>query len=238
MPASPPVIRLDHLAFRIDDRPILRDFSARIGAGEFVALLGSNGAGKTTLLKILALLRSPSSGTLELFGKPAHRQAHDLRRRIGLIGHQSMLYGELSVRENLRFFGQLYGLRDLAARTDQLLDTLGLLDRRHDAVKTFSRGMLQRASIARALLHDPDLLLADEPFTGLDAPSAQSLEALLSNLHRVGKTIIIVHHDLSHALRLAGRAIVLNRGGIAIDQPTSSLSAERIIEQLTPEGRR
>lgn len=232
-PARPGVIELTRLTKQIDDREVLAGVDARIDQGEFVALLGSNGAGKTTLLKILALLSSPSGGSLSLFGSAAHRRQHELRRRIGMIGHQSMLYGELSAHENLLFFGKLYGLTNPEARSALLLERLGLRERSHDPVKHFSRGMLQRAAIARALLHDPDLILADEPFTGLDAASTLTLETLFNDLHRLGKTTVLVHHDLAHATRLAKRAIVLHRGRIALDRSTDRLSVEQIIAEVT-----
>lgn len=228
-----PVARMDNIGKRIDDRAILRNLSTAILPGEFVALLGTNGAGKTTLLKMLALLSQPTTGQLHLFGQPAKHNAMALRRRIGLIGHQSMLYGELSARENLAFFGKLYGLSNIAERADRLLTTLGLKDRADDLVKHYSRGMVQRATIARALLHDPDLLLADEPFTGLDAISTRTLENLFRDLHRAGKTIILVHHDLAHALRLAERAIVLHRGRCVLDRTTLHLSAEQVMEEVS-----
>lgn len=220
------------LAKRIDDRTILEDIDLRIERGCFVALLGANGAGKSTLLKVLATLTPTSSGQLRLFGREVGHDGGDLRGRIGLIGHQSMLYRDLSARENLEFFARLYGVADPKGRAQILLNALGLAERSEDPVKAFSRGMTQRLAIARALVHKPDLLLADEPFDGLDAPSAKGLEGLLRQVHAAGKTIILTNHDIEQSLRLAQRAVVLRQGRVAIDRPTSELEAAGVLGEM------
>lgn len=220
------------LSKSIDERPILHRLNLQVQPGEFVALLGANGAGKSTLLKVLATLTSPTSGELLLFGQSATREMIRVRGRIGLIGHQSMLYRDLSAWENLEFFGKLYGVKQSGRRADELLAALSLGDRAHDAVKTFSRGMTQRVAIARALMHDPDLLLADEPFDGLDAPSAHSLENLLAQLHQAGKTVILANHDIPQSLRIAQRAIVLRKGRLAIDQCSAQLTPDLVLQQM------
>jgi heme exporter protein A len=225
-------IRAIKLGKTLDERSILRDINLEIAAGEYVALLGANGAGKSTLLKILATLMPPCEGQIKLFGEPLTRSAVELRRRIGLIGHQPMLYRDLSARENLRFFAALYDLRDPEKRVDRMLRMVGLIDRATDPVKNFSRGMTQRLSIARALLHDPQLVLADEPFAGLDAPSISSLETLLSRLRDAGRTIVMVNHDIEQTLRLAERAIVLRQGRIVLDQPTHRLYAREVLSEV------
>jgi heme exporter protein A len=214
----------------IDEWPILRRISFTVMPGEFLALLGANGAGKSTLLKVLATLAPPTDGQLLLFGKSAVREMIAVRGRIGLIGHQAMLYRDLSAHENLTFFGKLYGVERPDRRAEQLLEMLGLADRGADAVKTFSRGMTQRVAIARALMHDPELLLADEPFDGLDAPSARSLENLLAQLHQSGKTIILANHDIPQSLRLARRAMVLRQGLLAIDRASAELGPDEVLE--------
>jgi heme exporter protein A len=213
----------------IEERGILRGIDLEIGAGEFVALLGANGAGKSTLLKILSTLVPHTSGTLKLFGVAVKHSSLAARRRIGLIGHQSMLYHDLSALENLEFFGRLYGLKNARGRATELLEQLGLGARAKDPVKAFSRGMAQRVAIARALLHDPDLLLADEPFAGLDAPAAALLEKTLSGLHAAGKTIILANHDLRQSLALARRVVVLARGCKVLDEAAGGVDAERVL---------
>jgi heme exporter protein A len=216
----------------IDERAILRDVSIEIAAGQFVTLLGANGTGKSTLLKIHTTLIPPSAGEVELFGRKAIATSSDLRRRIGLIGQDSMLYRDLSARENLEFFGRLYDLADPAARAKQMLAMIGLSDRSNDPVRTFSRGMVQRVAIARALLHDPQLVLADEPFAGLDAPSIEALEHLLDDLNRAGKTIVLVNHDIEQSLRIADHAIVLRGGTVVVDQPTHRLYAKEVLAEV------
>lgn len=229
--AMPPV-RAEKLCKTIEDRPILRDLELEIPAGQYVALLGANGAGKSTLLKILSTLVAPSSGTLQLFGRTLKSECAAIRARIGLIGHQSMLYHDLSALENLEFFARLYGVPAPRRRALDLLDQLGLKARAGDAVKSFSRGMAQRVAIARALLHDPELLLADEPFAGLDAPSTDLLEKTLTGLHAAGKTIILANHDLRQSLQLAQRAVVLAKGRKVLDAPTPELSVATILAHM------
>lgn len=216
----------------IDDRPVLEGISFDIPTGEFAALLGANGAGKSTLLKLLSTLTPPTSGELKLFGKSAARFGSEARAQIGMIGHQSMLYRDLSARENLIFFGRLYGVADPAGRADELSDAVGLSDRADDPVKAFSRGMTQRVAVARALVHRPNLLLADEPFDGLDAPSVVVVENLLSALHRSGKTIILVNHDVSQSLRIAERALILRQGQLVIDAPSADLKSADVVAEM------
>jgi heme exporter protein A len=216
----------------IDGRAILRDIDLEVRPGEFLAILGANGAGKSTLLKIIATLTAASSGALRLFGREVTRDNAGLRARIGLIGHQSMLYRDLTARENLEFFGRLYGIEKPVARARQLLEVVGLADRADDAVKSFSRGMVQRVAIARALVHNPELMLADEPFDGLDAPSVTATEALLTHLHSLGKTIILVNHDIPQSLELARRIVVLRRGAVAVDAPARSLDVTTALNEV------
>jgi heme exporter protein A len=225
-------IRAAGLCKSVDARTILRDIDLEIRAGEFVAILGANGAGKSTLLKILATLTPASAGELHLFGRRATGDCRGQRARIGLIGHQSMLYRDLTARENLVFFGRLYGIASPARRADRLLELMGLADRADDPVRSFSRGMVQRVAIARALVHDPELVLADEPFDGLDAPSAAATEQLLTRLHETGKTIVLVNHDIAQSLRVARRVVVLRRGSIVTDAPSPTLTVGRILAEV------
>jgi heme exporter protein A len=225
-------VEVQGLGKTIDERTVLHDITFAITPGRYVALLGANGAGKSTLLKILATLTPPTGGKLHLFGENATRNLNAVRARIGLIGHQSMLYHDLSARENLEFFGRLYGVKNVTHRAMELLETLGLAQRAEDCVKTFSRGMTQRVSIARALMHNPDLLLADEPFAGLDAPSVAAVEEVLSTLHRAGKTIILANHDIAQSLHLAQHAIVLRRGRKVISAATCNLEAADVLGEM------
>jgi heme exporter protein A len=224
-------VRAVSLGKALDDRAILQGIDLEIRAGEFVAVLGANGAGKSTLLRLLATLTHASSGELHLFGRRVTTDCRELRARIGLIGHQSMLYRDLTARENLEFFGRLYDVPDAASRAARLLEVMGLSDRADDPVKTFSRGMVQRVAIARALVHDPDLILADEPFDGLDAPSVAATEELLRRLHENGKTVVLVNHDIAQSLKVARRIVVLSRGRLRVDAAPRNLDAATVLAE-------
>jgi heme exporter protein A len=220
--------RCEAVDVRLGDRPILRQISLAVKPRTILALLGANGAGKSTLISALATLVPISGGGLYLFGQRVGRNAAALRARIGMIGHQPMLYRDLTARENLRFFGDLYGVASRDARADELLDRVRLLDRADDPVKTFSRGMTQRLAIARALMHGPELLLADEPFSGLDVPSSDALDALLRGLRDEGKAIVLAHHDLEHALRCADEVAVLRRGRLVLHRPVNEVTPRQV----------
>jgi heme exporter protein A len=225
-------VQVTGLGKTIDDKVILSDITFEIPSGQYVALLGANGAGKSTLLKILATLIPATRGELALFGEVLKRAAAGLRARLGLIGHSAMLYRDLSARENLIFYGRLYDLPDPARRAAAMLDAVDLASRADDPVKTFSRGMAQRLSIARALMHDPDVLLADEPFAGLDAPSGRVLEQTLAQLHADGKTLILASHDIGQSLSMAQRAIVLRQGRLVMDERTAQLDPEAVLAKV------
>ena len=186
---------------------VLRAINLDVAEGETVALLGANGAGKTTLLRILATLDKPSAGGLEIAGFNALHRAQQVRALIGLVAHQTYLHPELTVAEELRFYGRLYGVK--ATRVPGLLDQLGLTERAAVRVGALSRGQQQRLAIARALLHDPALLLLDEPDTGLDAQGLAVLEGLL----RSGKrTVVFSSHNRAWAAGLGTRTLTLERG--------------------------
>lgn len=233
---APPAVELLGLGKTIDDRPILEQLDLSIPAGQFVAVLGANGAGKSTLLKVVSGLLAPSEGEIRLFGKTPRQGGRGLRMKIGLLSHQPMLYRDLSARENLVFFARLYDCADPRGRAAELLDAVGLSDRADDPIRDFSRGMTQRVSIARALVHGPQLILADEPFAGLDVPSTRSIEKLLQGLHASGKTILLVNHDVSQSLVLADRVIVLFAGRIVLDRPVGEASATTVVAALSEGG--
>ena len=226
------VVQTVGLGKSFDNRPILRDVNLVIQSGSFVSLVGPNGAGKSTLLHVLSTLTAPTAGELALFGRSAGHNVAALRARIGVIGHQPMLYRDLSARENLLFFGRLYGVRRPDDRARELLQRVELAERADDFVRTFSRGMLQRVAIARALMHQPELILADEPFTGLDVASIRTLEALLAELHDAGRTIMLANHDIAQSLRLADRVVLLRGGGVALDRPTDQIGADDLEREV------
>ncbi|MFN4294182.1 MAG: heme ABC exporter ATP-binding protein CcmA [Thermoflexales bacterium] len=196
-------------------RPVLRGVSLDVSRGEFVAILGANGAGKTTLLRILATLTRPNGGTLTIGGIDALAHPDRARARIGLVSHQSLIYPDLTARENLEFYGRMYAAANLPTRIEEALRRVNLWQRRDDPARTFSRGMIQRLAIARAILHDPPLLLLDEPFTGLDQASAADLSALLREAALGDRAVVMTTHELSRGLDGVTRALILQGGRIA-----------------------
>ena len=181
-----------------------------LAPGESLAVLGPNGAGKSTLLRLLAGLARPSGGHLEVDGAAAHRR--EARARVGYIGHATLLYGELTARENLVFAGRLHGVAEPGARADALLAEEELRHVADDPVQALSRGMAQRVAIARGLVHDPPLVLLDEPFSGLDRAAAQRLTQRLQRLRASGRSVVLVTHELARAAELADASLVLSGG--------------------------
>ena len=198
----------------------LRGLDLEVRPGEFVTIVGPNGAGKTTLLRILATLSRPTQGHVSIAGHALPKGADQARRQIGLLSHQPLLYGDLTAEENLRFFGKMYDVPQLEARIVELLDQVDLIDRRQDRARTFSRGMQQRLAIARALLHDPAVVLLDEPFTGLDPHSSDRLEEQLHLLRDGQRTVVMTIHDLERGWAMCDRALVLARGKIVYEAST------------------
>jgi heme exporter protein A len=204
-------------------RTALAGVDLSIAAGEFAALVGPNGAGKTTLLRILATLARPSSGTVHVAGLDLVTGGIEVRRRVGFLSHRTLLYDDLTAEQNLVFYARMYDLEDGPARIDGLLRRVGLSARRRDLVRTFSRGMQQRLAVARAVLHRPELLLLDEPYTGLDPVACQLLTALLAELAGEGCTILLTTHDLARGLDVGQRLIVLAHGAVVHDVPRASV---------------
>jgi len=196
-------------------KPVLRGLDFSVPEGDFVAVVGPNGAGKTTLLRILASLARPTLGEVRLAGRRLPAEAGAVRRILGVVSHQPLLYGDLTAEENLRFYGRLYGVSELEARVERALETVGLRPRRRDLVRTFSRGMQQRLSIGRAILHEPLVMLLDEPHTGLDPQAAIMLDRLLGQVTGEGRTVVMTSHDLQRAASLANRVDVLAGGVMA-----------------------
>jgi len=208
------MIRLNGVIKQYGLNPVLRGVDLAIEQGEFVTLVGPNGAGKSTLMAIIATLLRPSAGEVRVGGWKLPEQADRVRRHIGLVSHHALLYRDITAAENLTFFAKLYRLDNADERVAEALRKVGLFARQRDPVGTFSRGMLQRLTIARATLHEPDVLLLDEPYTGLDPEAAQLLDDLLREESAHGRTILMITHDLTHGLGLADRLAILYGGRI------------------------
>jgi heme exporter protein A len=212
--ASPAAIEAVDLTRRFGAIPALAGVSLRVECGDALALFGPNGAGKTTLLRILTLGLRPTSGAVRVLGLEPRTRDREIRGRIGTISHASLLYDDLTTRQNLEFWARLYGATDPRNRVRQVLDTVGLGSRADDPVGTLSRGLQQRASLARALVHDPEIVILDEPFTGLDPHGARALCQTLAALGRSGRTVVLATHDLRQGLELSNRWVLLARGRI------------------------
>jgi heme exporter protein A len=223
------VIEARGLVKRFGVKPVLRGLTFRVKSGEFVALIGPNGAGKTTFLRILATLSKPSAGEVFVAGLRLPGQAAEVRQRLGVVAHQPLLYGDLTAEENLRFYSRMYGLSDGRARVDQVLRLVGLYPRKRDLVRQFSHGMQQRLAIGRAVLHDPQVLLFDEPHTGLDQEAAAMLDDVLREVASRGRTVVMTSHDLARAAVMADRLDVLSKGKI-----TASLEKDEIAPDELP----
>jgi heme exporter protein A len=203
------------------------DFS--VAPGEFVAIMGPNGAGKTTFLRILASLSRPTLGSVIIAGYSLPSQATAVRSRLGVVSHLPLLYGDLTAEENLHFYARIYDLHQPDQRIAQVLDLVGLAARRRDLVRTFSRGMQQRLAIGRAVLHDPEVMLFDEPHTGLDQDACQMLDTVLREIAARGRTVVMTSHDLARVADLASRFDVLSRGMIAASIQRSQIEPDQLL---------
>ncbi len=218
------MIRAVNLTRSFGSRKVLRGLSLAIEPGEIVSLIGVNGAGKTTLLRVLANLLRPDPGVIHYESYTSRSEPAAYRRNIGVVLHAPMLYGNLTGRENLRFFSRLYRVANHEARVRQVLEMIDLGARADELVRAYSRGMQQRLAIARALLHDPALLLLDEPYTGLDQGSSELFDTLILEAAASGKMILLATHDLEKACSTGTRVDLLHGGKIAWSQPTDKLT--------------
>ena len=201
------------LAKAFGTRRALDGVSFELPEGAFLSIFGPNGAGKTTLLRVLATLARPTGGEASVCGVDLKEEPDKARGLIGMISHQSMLYPDLTAEENLMLYAELYGVADPKARVTELLEAVGLAHRRLDAVRTFSRGMTQRVSIARALVHDPAVVFLDEPYSGLDPHAVEIFDELIDSV-RGDRTFVMVSHDLAKGFEMCTHALVLARGRI------------------------
>ena len=209
----------------------LRGVDLQVQRGRCLGIFGPNGAGKTTLLKILATLMRPSTGRVRVAGYDAAREAEKIRPLLGVLSHRTFLYGHLTAFENLQFYGRMFGVRPLAERVYDVLRAVGLEANAHQLVRTCSRGMQQRVAIARAILHEPVLLLLDEPYTGLDQHAAMRLQELLRQIQAAERTIILSTHDLPRGLALCDEIAIQAHGRIRYQCSAAGLDLQTF-EQL------
>ena len=208
------MIETKKLVKRFGLKVVLRGVDFNVQPGEFVALLGPNGAGKTTFLRILASLSRPSLGEVKVANYKLPDQAAQVRAKLGVVSHLPLLYPDLTAEENLRFYARMYGIDEQENRITEVLNMVGLEHRRKDLVSTFSRGMQQRLAIGRAVVHDPEVMLFDEPYTGLDQDASEMLDDVLRSVAAKGRTVVMTSHDLARAEDLATRFDILSRGVI------------------------
>ncbi|HSL44382.1 MAG TPA: heme ABC exporter ATP-binding protein CcmA [Anaerolineales bacterium] len=223
------MITVKKLVKRFGLKTVLRGVDFEVQPGEFVALLGPNGAGKTTFLRILASLSRPSLGQVKIAGYNLPNEAAQVRARLGVVSHLPLLYGDLTAEENLRFYARMYNIPDADLRITEVLEMVGLETRRRDLVRTFSRGMQQRLAIGRAVLHDPDVVLFDEPYTGLDQDASTMLDEVLQTVAAKGRTVVMTSHDLARAEDLATRFDILSRGVISASASRKELKKTNLL---------
>ena len=223
------MIRVKKLVKRYGLKTVLRGVDFKVARGQWVVLAGANGAGKTTVLRVLASLSRPNSGQVEIAERSLPGDGAAVRRQLGVLLHQPLLYGDLSAEQNLAFYGRLYAIGDLERRVGEMLALVGLSKWRGEAVRTFSRGIQQRLAIARAMIHEPQLLLLDEPYSGLDQDGCDMLDGLLSSKLAQGCTIVMSSNDLAHCEGRVARVDVLKDGVIAASAQPGEMPAGGIL---------
>lgn len=208
----------------------LREIDLKIKKGEFLTVFGPNGAGKTTLIKLLATLSKPTTGEMLIAGYDARKEADKVRAAVGVISHDPYLYENLSALENIKFFARLYGVSKVEEKAVQVIEQVGLKTRMHDLVRTFSRGMKQRLAVARAITHEPKILLLDEPYTGLDQHGMRIFAEMLKWLKSDSRTIVMTTHNISEGLEMGDRAVILNGGKITYESRLEGVEFSRFKE--------
>jgi heme ABC exporter ATP-binding subunit CcmA len=204
----------------------LRSITLSVQAGEFVTVFGRNGAGKTTFLRIVSSLVHSYIGEVRLFGEDLKKAGEETRARIGFLSHEGFLYRELTVADNLFFFARLYGVHPIGDRVDRLITRVGLEEKRNVVTRSLSRGMKQRLSLARAFIHEPELLLLDEPYTGLDEHACEILDKVLDEFIAGGGTVVLTTHNIERGMKRSHRLVVFDRGAVVYEASTSSINSE------------
>ena len=212
----------------IGKKNILNDITFSLKQGEVLSVLGPNGAGKTTLLKLLSTVTNPTAGKIKISNEEVNDEAINLRNKIGVISHDTFLYDNLTAYENLKFYGEMYSVSNLKQRIFSVIDEVGLNFCLQDLVRTFSRGMKQRLSIARAIIHFPELLLLDEPYTGLDQHAIEMLNRVIKDLNDGQRTIILITHDFQQGLNLSDRFLILVDGQIQFEGVSNNFNLKKL----------
>jgi heme exporter protein A len=194
-----------------------------VGEGEFLTIFGPNGAGKTTLLRILSSLTKPTAGRILVAGHDMRKEPQEIRKSVGFISHEPFLYESLSASENIRFFASMYGISNAEEKAAEVIRKVGLENRRHDLVRTFSSGMKQRLAVARAIVHDPKILLLDEPYSGLDQHGTRIFNEMLKLLKAQKRTILMTTHNISEGFELSDRVAILSNGTFVFEGLTNEL---------------
>ena len=223
-------VKVEVVVKNFGETAVLRDLNLELPRGEITVLLGTNGAGKSTLLRILAMLTQIDSGTVSIFGTDIATSGPAVRALTGSVLHSPMLYADMSVRENLMFFADMYRLENVDDLIAQTAVRVGIEPRIGDRVRTLSHGLQKRVALARALMHDPQLLLLDEPESGLDSQSVDRLDRILDEYRSSGRTVVMNTHIVEHALELADRAVVLFDGRVGFNSENPQLDREAIQE--------
>ena len=216
-------VRISGLTKRFGFTSALNDIDFTLDQGELLAVFGPNGAGKSTLLRIFSTLMRPTSGRCTLLGYDPETDGESLRKAIGVLTHHPLLFDNLTAHENLKFYGQMYDVKHLNDRIEELLGDVGLMEHQNRLVETFSRGMQQRLAIARAVIHAPRLLLLDEPYTGLDQDGINFLRQTLKAFLDMGRTVIMTDHDFARGLEFSSRVAILNNGHLVFFGDPSKL---------------
>jgi heme exporter protein A len=225
-PAGGDALDVSGLVRRFGEREALRDVGTKLARGRTLVVFGRNGAGKTTLLRVLGTLLLPHAGSVRVLGRELPRDAHAVRARIGFLGHEALLYRDLTGRENLVFYARLYNIATPNERVEELLEATSMVTRADEPLHTLSRGMVQRLAICRAVLHDPELLLLDEPFAGLDPDAEELVEPLIGRSGE--RTRVLVTHDIDRGLMQADQVLGLHDGVVLLDEPATDCSVSDV----------
>jgi len=226
--STPPAVETAGLVKSFGNYKALRGIDLKVASGSTLAVFGPNGAGKTTLIKILASIMRPTSGNILIEGRKLEDNAELVRAKLGLVAHQSYLYGNLSAWENLEFYARMYGVEDRNKRIGEVLEMVSMTARKHDRLSTFSRGMQQRVALARALLHRPSILLLDEPETGLDQQALGAMWDIIRSEEAGKRTIIFTSHSFERALAVCDDVVILERGRIAYKAQSCTLNLDSL----------